>query len=210
MPSILLTLLTVFPQATPAPDTVVVCPEVFRRTLQPWMEFRTAQGHAITTVSNLGSPEEIRGRIAEAGKGGRLRFVVLVGDAEPAAENGPMLRARSVPAYQAKAEVNVLFGSEPTIGTDHYYADFDGDRLPDVAIGRLSVDSADELRSLVSKILAYERSTDFGPWRRQLNFVAGLGEFGPLFDSVIESTARRFLTEGIPAAYRISMTYGNW
>jgi len=201
-------LLTILPQA--APDTVVVCPEPFRETLQPWVDFRTGQGHTVVLTSNLGTPEEIRRRIVEAGKGGRLKFVVLVGDADPDAKSDPKIRARCVPAYQAKAEVNVQFGSEPTIGTDNYYADFDGDRLPEVAVGRLSADTPEELRGLVTKILAYERSTDFGPWRRQLNFVAGLGEFGPIADAVLESTAKKFLTEGIPAAYRISMTYGNW
>jgi len=43
-----------------------------------------------------------------------------------------------------------------------------------------------------------------------LNFVAGVGGFGPLADMVLESAARYFLTQNIPAAYRTSMTQANW
>ena len=52
------------PAADPAPDTVVVCPTAFRAAMKPWFELRASQGHRIAVVSNLGSPEEIRGRIA--------------------------------------------------------------------------------------------------------------------------------------------------
>ena len=43
-----------------------------------------------------------------------------------------------------------------------------------------------------------------------MNFVAGVGNFGPLADAVLESAASMFLTETIPAEYHVSMTYGNW
>lgn len=193
-----------------APDTVIVCPAAFRQALQPWMEHRTQQGHVLSLVSNTGSPEEIRREIRDVAKRGRLRFVVLVGDAEPAMYTDPALRARCVPPHYAKAKVNVLWHSPPHIATDNWYADLDDDGSPDVAIGRLTADSPEELRQIVAKTLAYERSTDVGPWRRQLNFVAGIGGFGALADSVLESGARYFLTQNIPAAYRVSMTYGSW
>jgi len=193
-----------------APDTVVVCPATFRQTLQPWVEHRTRQGRVLAFVSNTGSPEEIRGKIRDAAKRGRLRFVVLVGDAEPAMYTDPALRARCVPPHYAKAKVNVLWRSPPHIATDNWYADLDDDDSPDVAIGRLTADSPEELRQIVAKILAYERSTDVGSWRRQLNLVAGIGGFGALADTVIESGARYFITQNIPAAYRVSMTYGSW
>jgi hypothetical protein len=139
-----------------------------------------------------------------------LRFVVLVGDAEPAMYTDPALRARCVPPHYAKAKVNVLWHSPPHIATDNWYADLDDDGSPDVAVGRLTADSPAELRQIVAKTLAYERSADVGPWRRQLNFVAGIGGFGALADAAIESAARYFLTQNIPAAYRVSMTYGSW
>jgi hypothetical protein len=79
-----------------------------------------------------------------------------------------------------------------------------------VALGRLSADSPIELSRIVAKILAYETMARAGTWLRQLNFVAGVGGFGPLADTVIEGATRKLLTEGIPAEYDISMTYGSW
>jgi len=203
-------LLLVLSAPAAQPDVVVVCPPPLRAALEPWAAYRTHQGHVLAFVSQVGNAEDIRGRIREVAKGGKVRFVVLVGDADPRAADDPAVRARCVPVHYAKAKVNTLWGSEPQIATDHPYGSLDGNQKPELAVGRLTADSPEELRRIVAKILAYERSTDFGPWRRQLNFVAGVGGFGLVADMVLESAARYFLTENIPAAYRVSMTYGSW
>ncbi len=208
MVAALLMMAVALPQAEA--DTAVVCPVEFREALGPWLEYRTEQGHTFAMLTSTDTPDEIRRAIREVARGGRLRFVVLVGDAEPGLRDDPALRARCVPVHHAKAEVNVLWGSEPHIATDDWYADLDDDGMADVAIGRLTPDTPAELRQMVAKILAYERSTDFGPWRRRLNFVAGVGGFGMLADMVLESSARYLLTQGIPADYQVSMTYGSW
>lgn len=192
------------------PDTVVVCPAEFQQALAPWVTYREAQGHRIVLVSNLGTTSQIRARIVQAAAGRPLKAVVLAGDAEVGMEQDMTLRARCVPVDWAKAEVNVHFGSEPHIGTDHWCGDLDDDGVPEVAVGRLTADSAEELATIVQKILAYERSTDFGPWRRQLNFVASAGGFGALTDTVIENCAKLFITRNIAPAYEVGMTYGSW
>ena len=84
----------------------------------------------------------------------------------------------TVPTWEVPAKVVARFGSEPTIASDNGYADLDGDALPDLAVGRLTADTPAELAGMVGKILAYERSVDFGPWRRNVNLMAGLGGFG--------------------------------
>lgn len=196
--------------SAPAPDTVVVCPDEFRAALQPWIDYRTTQGHVVEVVSNEGAASDIQQRIAAVAQGGRLRAVVLVGDAPPQGASDPAAHAITVPTHLVEAKVNIHWGSEPEIAGDNLYADLDGDETPDVAIGRLPVDSAEELAGLVRKIIAYETSAMFGPWRRSINLVAGVGGFGPVVDSVLETAAKRFLTEGIPAAYRTTMTYGSW
>jgi len=202
------------PAAEPALDTVVVCPAEFRQAMKPWFELRTSQGHRIGVLSNLGSAEEIRGQILRLVQGGQLRFVLLVGGADPTMYQDAVVRGRSVPMHYARARVNVKWGSTPTIPTDNWYVQTDKDSdenpVPAVAIGRLPAESPEELAAIVKKIVAYERSTDFGPWRQRMNFVAGVGNFGPLADTVLESAARMFLTQNIPAEYRVSMTYSNW
>jgi hypothetical protein len=193
-----------------APDAAVVCPEAFRAALGPWLEYRTGQGHEVAVLSSEDSALEIRRRIRRAAEGGRLRFVVLVGDADPAMFDDPSVRARCVPVCWARSEINASLGGEWHIGTDNWYADLDDDGVPELAVGRLTADTPGELARMLEKTVAYERCADFGPWRRKLNFVAGVGGFGPLTDLVLETAARRFLTENIPPAYALSMTYANW
>ncbi|MEO8498362.1 MAG: C25 family cysteine peptidase, partial [Planctomycetota bacterium] len=181
--------------AEPPADTVVVCPEVFMEALRPWVEHREAQGHRIAFVSNQQSRDAIRDDIRRISQSGQLRAIVLVGDADPRADGDNTLRAATTPTFQVRAKVNVLWGSEPTIATDNSYADLDDDLLPDVAIGRLSADSPEQLASIVRKIIAYEKQRRSGVWRRRVNFVAGVGGFGAVADNVIETTTKKVLTE---------------
>ena len=208
--SLLLVTTLLLSEATAAADTVVVCPDVFTEALRPWVEHRRSQGHRLAFVSNEQSHEEIRNDIREVASFGELQAVVLIGDADPRANIDRELRAATTPTYQAAAKVNVLWGSEPTIATDNWYADLDDDLLPDVAIGRLSADSPQQLAGIVGKIIAYENQSPKGIWRRRVNFVAGVGGFGAIADNVIETTTKKVLTEGIPASYETSMTYGSW
>ncbi len=193
-----------------AGDAVVVCPDAFREALAPWVAYRQAQGHQVVVVSNTGTPEQVRERIRQHARQGDIRFVLLVGDAGPTRSEAPAERSRCVPLHWAKAEVNIAWGSEPHIGTDNWYADLDDDQVPDVAVGRLTADTPQQLSRLVARILDYERSDDFGPWRRRMNFVAGIGGLGLLTDFALETAARYFLTQEIPAPYEVTMTYGSW
>ncbi len=193
-----------------APDVAVVTARQFRETMQPWIRYRQGQGHRVAVVAGDRSLPEIRRELQDLARGGRLRYVLLVGDADPAMYADAEVRARSVPTGYAEAKVNVLWGSEPHIATDNPYADLSGDGLPELAVGRLPANSAAELETMLAKTLAYERSADFGVWRRQVNVVAGVGGFGWLADSVLESAARYFLTRLVPAEYAVSMTYASW
>lgn len=192
------------------PDVVVVCPREFVEPLRPWVEHRSAQGHRVAIVPGASTAGEIRDLIREHAKEGQLRYVVLVGDAPAVAGPGSTPSPRRVAVPYVEAEVNILWGSEPLIAADNWYADLNDDQIPDVAIGRLTADTPDDLAVIVRKTLAYERSSGFGAWRRRMNFVAGVGGFGMLADLVLESSVRFFLTRQIPAGYAVTMTYGNW
>ena len=86
------------------PDTVVVCPPTFVEALRPWIAYRTAQGHRFSFVPNALTAEQIRAEIRAQAKLGDLKYVVLVGDAEPTGAWDPAVRARSVPAFLATAQ----------------------------------------------------------------------------------------------------------
>lgn len=191
--------------AAPVPDTVVVGSEAQLAALQPWIAHRRAQGHQLAFVTRRESPEQIRAAIRQIASRGKLRNILLVGDAHP----NPSAD-HSVPTYHAESTVTVRWGSEPQLATDNWYADLDDDQLPDVAIGRLTADLPHEVAVMADKILDYERAARRGASQRRLNFVAGVGGFGALADSILENTTRKFLTDGIPAEYQVSMTYGSW
>jgi hypothetical protein len=191
-------------------DTVVVVPREFHQALAPWIAHREAQGHRIALASNLATPHELRDEIRRIAVEHPVRFLLLVGDADPPHPHDLQINARTVPTHYRPAEVNVRWGSEPEIATDNWYADLDDDRVPELAAGRLTADSPAELARMVEKILAYETCEDFGNWRRQVHFVAGLGGFGPVTDAVLEAAAKTLITNGVPAGFATTMTYGSW
>ena len=55
----------------------------------------------------------------------------------------------------------------------------------------------------MAKILAYERSQEFGPWRQRVNLIAGVGGFSPILDTVIETATSKLLTSCIPPTPRL-------
>jgi hypothetical protein len=190
-----------------APRVVVVCAAEFRPALKPWEELRRQQGCSLEFVS----PEQITRLQATLEKLHRqkpITHMVLVGDVD--AHHPKTARNIGVPAFQVPAKVNVHFGSEPQIATDAPFVDFNADQIPDAAVGRLSVDTPEQLTVLVRKILQYETDNNFGPWRQRISLVAGVGGFGSLIDGTLESTAKQFLRDGVPAGYATSMTYGSW
>ena len=206
--------------AASAADTVVVCPSLFLSALEPWVQHRTAQGHNIVIIPTSRHLSAVHDRIRQVAEDGHVRYIVLIGDAPPITErfdNGrpddkplDVREPRTVPTHYVPAKINVLWGSESEIATDNPYADFDGDRLPDAAIGRLTADTPSELSVIVRKIIDYENCRDFGPWRRRLNFVAGVGGFGAMTDKALEVGVKALITRGIPAPYATTMTYGSW
>lgn len=197
--------------ATPAsPDVAVVCPPAMVEAMGPWLAHRASQGHRVALIAHVRTADGIAREIRELAQSGSLRYVVIVGDDEPAAWKDRLVRARTVPAFRVPAKVNIKWGSETEIATDNPYADLDGDQTPDLAIGRLTADSPEELSRIVAKIIAYERAADFGPWRARVNFVAGVGGFGRVTDAIVEMTTKRVIAGGLPAEYESTMTHAQW
>src|SRR5262245_42766444 len=134
------------------PDAVIVAPREFLAALQPLVEHREQQGHRIAYLRNSGSPGEIRAGIRKLAASGRLKYVLIVGDAEPSGRANPVVAARCVPTHLQPAVVNVKWGSEAQIASDNWYADLDDDQVPELAIGRIPADSTAELSRVVAKI----------------------------------------------------------
>lgn len=196
---------------TPAADVVVVCHDDFLPALKEWWQWREGEGRRLALVRAWNSTEDIRRAIREVARQGSLRWVVLVGDAPPVTTvNSDAPKPRHlIPTHYQQAQRIADFGPDATIASDNWYADTDDDGVPDVAVGRMSVESSEELRTLSAKIRAYEASAP-GSWQRRIHLTAGAGGFGAVADSIIEWCTKKLLTERIPPHYTTTFTYASW
>ena len=187
-------------------DTLVICPAALQSALKPWVDYRTRQGHQILVQTPPSTAFGLRKQIQAVAAQHPIKSIVLVGDAVDQQVDASLL----VPTDFVDAKVNVKFGSEPEIATDHTFADLDDDGMVDVAIGRIPVDSAQQLRRFTQRIIEHESRSDPGPWQRRVNFVAGVGGFGNVVDKMIEQSVKKIVTDLIPPEFDTTMTYGSW
>ena len=181
---------------------VVVHPPMFRSALEPWIQYRSAQGytiHLLETRPETGE-KEILQAIREQATENPLRAVLLVGDAY-----SPNPKMETLPSPRVPARVIGEFGEEQEIASDSLYGDWDGDGLPEITVGRFSVQSVNELDAIIRKTIRYENQNP-GAWLRRINLVGGVGGFSPILDSSIESAARYILSRMIPPEYEITLT----
>lgn len=183
-----------------AADTLVICPSELRAALDPWIEYRTSQGHAISVIPPKRDAQSLTAAIRQLAKAGNLKAVVLIGDV-PNGVGAPLNRC--VPTHYVTAKVNTRWGSPPTIATDIPYADLDDDGLPDLIVGRIPADTPDELSRVIAKVLRYERESKDGAWQRRLDTVAGVGGFGVLADTLIEAAGRQVFMQAVPTGYEM-------
>ena len=81
------------------------------------------------------------------------------------------------------------------VAADALYGDLNGDGVPEVAVGRLAVNTLAEADTVVAKIVTYDETTRSQPWQKQALFVAdnpdSAGNFPALSDEIIAGTAER-------------------
>jgi Peptidase family C25 len=116
----------------------------------------------------------------------KAKFLLLAGDVD------------RVPTVVRKAGyVSERFASDPDLATDGLFG---------AMAGRFPADSADELKVMVEKTLAYEAAPS-GPWQRRIRFLAGEGGFGDAIDAVIERQFSVLVADAIPAGYEVETAY---
>jgi len=186
-----LTVLLLLVASSLAEDILVLAPEEFHPALSAWKTHREKQGYKIKVVTPGEDPRAtvLRNRAED------LRFVLLVGD------------VKQVPAHVFHAEIIKKWEKDPRVANDNHTADLDGDHVPDVAIGRIPADTAEEAKTMLGKVIAYENDRDFTTWRRRINVVAGVGGFGALQDAAIEAVSTDFLKNNVPPEYDLHVTY---
>jgi hypothetical protein len=191
-------------------DTIVVCPDGLRDALQPWVQLREAQGHQLAFARHSNSAEQVQREIRRLATGQNVRWILLVGDAPLRNARLPVGPSVMTGTFYQVARAISKRGPDREIATDNVFADFDDDGRPDAAVGRLTADSPRDLSIMVRKIIDFE-TAEFGNLaRHKVHLIAGVGGFGQLVDTAIESITRKMVTEEIPDTYQTTMTYGSW
>jgi len=185
---------------------ILVCPPAFTDAMQPWIAQRQSEGLSITTIQPPTSGQELRTEIQKKATG-ETRYVLLVGDAPVIGQ--PTDPSRQTPILYARTTVTAKWGSTPTLSSDMLYGDLDGDLIPEAAVGRLPVDRVSQLKTWITRILTRERSDDFGPWRSRVQVVGGVGGFGKIADTAIESVTRSIVTGMLPTDTRTHICYAS-
>jgi Peptidase family C25 len=194
---------------TQAPDTLVVCPHELRAGLAEWEDYRRGQGHQILVIDAPASAAELQAAIRDVALSGKLKYLLLVGDAPDDDRRRASGRAPVVPTNYVRAKINTRWGSEPMIASDAPYGDGDGDGLPELAVGRIPADSPDELAAVVRKVIEYEQFSENETCRRRINIVAGIGGFGAVTDALIEAAACQVIGQTVPRTYDVQRTHAN-
>jgi hypothetical protein len=187
-------------------DTLVLCPPALRVPLQRWVNYRRQQGYRIQILPPLNSAFGVKHQVKTiAAANPSLRHLVLIGDANDRSTDPKHF----VPTEYVLSKATVKFGAEPEIATDNPFADLDDDKVPDLSLGRIPVDSPEELTQFIERVIRYESDVETA-WQSRMNFIAGVGGFGRLVDSVVEEVAKKIITELVPDDIQTSMTYGSW
>jgi hypothetical protein len=145
-----------------AADLLIITTRDLAGSVEPLMALRQSQGYrvAIADVEDIydefsfgnKSPQAIKDFLAYAKAKWQTapRFVLIVGDASLDPKN-----------YQGKGDFDLV----PTrlidtqlmeTASDDWFADFDGDAIAEMAVGRLPARSAQEAAGMVAKITAYD------------------------------------------------------
>ncbi len=150
----------------PAQYLIISHPD-FIAGIQPLVQARQAQGLTVSVVNvndlyarytfGVFDPKAIRQYIAYAAQNLGTQYVLLVGGDTYDYRNYLGKNSVSfVPSlYVATSPVAKFVPSDPL------YTDLNGDKIPDLAIGRFPVRTAAELELMVNKTLAYQ-SKDYG------------------------------------------------
>ena len=209
-------------------DYIVITHPDFIETVQPLVEFRGSQG-LTTLVVDIGDiyDEFSDGLFNPLAIQRFLRYtynhwqrpaptyVVLVGDAHYDYKNATVDRYRRDPNFRGTYNLYPIFvptfhGWAPESGEtamDQRFVNISGeDALPDMLIGRLSVQTPEDLATMVEKIINYEKNLKTGLWQGTLIQVADDHTDNP-GDAVFEISRNKLIQNIIPVGYDTRQIY---
>ena len=209
-------------------DYVVITHPNFVESIQPLVEFRASQGLTTMVVNiydiydefsdGLFNPLAIQRFLRYAYNSWQRpapTYVLLVGDAHYDYKNTTVERYRRDPTFRGTYNLYPIFvptyhGWAPASGEtamDQRFVNISGeDALPDMLIGRLSVQNPEELATMVEKIIGYETELQTGIWQGTLIQVADDNTDNPS-DGLFEVSRDELIAEVIPVGYDTQQIY---
>lgn len=172
-------------QSTSGADYIILSPAPFVPALADLIALRRSQGLRVAVedlqaiydaFDGRPTPDAIHAYLQNAYStwNPRPAYLLLVGDGtfDPKLYRADS-KATLLPPYLA--DVDPWMGET---AADNRYALLDGsdDSLPDLLVGRLSVNTLTETQIVVDKIVAYESDPYPGGWNSRVVFVAGAGD----------------------------------
>jgi hypothetical protein len=172
---------TSWSKITGGADVIIISHADFIRSLQPLKAQHEAEGFVVALADiedvydefNYGqkSPDALKDFLQKAFEewNNKPKFLLLVGDASFDPRNYLGLGDFD---YVPTKIVNTDYMET---ASDDWFADFDNDGIPEIAVGRLSVRTADEAAAQVSKIVAYKQAAmngNPGNWANTVVLVA--------------------------------------
>ncbi len=209
-------------------DYIVISHKSFIESITPLVEYRRSQGLTVKVVdiddiydefgAGLFDPLAIQHflrYVYDTWLPPAPTYVLLVGDAHYDYKEVIVRRYAEDPnirrAYNLYPNfVPTYHGWAPESGEtamDQRFVNISGvDRLPDMLIGRLSVQKASELKLMVQKIIDYETKPRIGPWQATLVQVAD-NEVNNPGDISFELSRNDLINDFIPPAYNTKQIY---
>jgi hypothetical protein len=95
------------------------------------------------------------------------------------------------------------------VTSDTSIADLDGDHVPDVAVGRIPAQDADDADPVLERTRELEQAYDVGQWNYLVNVFASEAGFGDIIDEMIEQAGFDAVRE-VPTEWAFSFTYARF
>ncbi len=191
-------------------DYIAIAPADFIPALQPLLDFRRAQGLRVTVATiddvydtfsgGMIDPAAIRDYMLYARDnwpGQAPRHLLLVGDASYDYQG---FLTGSTPNFVPTYLLQTHFVGETA--SDNWFVSLDDeDDRPDMAVGRIPAQTAQQVADVVAKTLAYEQDPRSAEWARRALFVADDKQSS--FQEISDDLAANFL----PTAYEVEKVY---
>jgi len=203
-------------------DVVIVAPADFREPAQRLAAWHAAHGRRALVTDIQDVYDEFNDGITNPSA---VQAMLIWGTSQWPGPPPAYLTLVGAGHYNFKGYNTAYYGTRPVrlppflawadpwqgeVAADALYGDLNGDKVPEVAVGRLAANTLAEANTIVDKIITYDETMRRAPWQQRALFVTDnpddAGDFPALSDAIIagylpsDLTAIRAYLPGHPPA----------